>query len=113
MGCGLRREVESMLDFAADACQDKLHLRLWSRPLHAFGTRFTYEIIRPVEQCMFDILCVGIGKTKREALESFLSRWRNGEVDLQCPAQSKEELRVKMDLLGKSRMEEKESYGSK
>ena len=99
MGCGLRREVESMLDLAADACQAKPRLRLWSRPLHAFGTSFTYEIIRPIERYMTDILCVGIGCTKREALECLLSRWRSGEVDLPCPAQNSEELRIKVDLL--------------
>lgn len=99
MGCGLRREVEDMLSLAADAQRDKLHLRLWSRPLHAFGTRFTYEITRPAKSRMDGVLCVGIGRTKREALESLLSRWRSGEVDLPCPAQSREELRVKIDLL--------------
>lgn len=99
MGCGLRREVESMLDLAADTCRDKPRLRLWSRPFHAFGTRFTYEIIRPIDRHVSDLLCVGIGHTKREALESLLSRWRIGIADLPCPAKNREELRMKMDLL--------------
>ena len=99
MGCGLRREIESMLSLAADARQDKLHLRLWSRPFHAFGTGFTYEIIRLINSYMSAVLCTGRGGTKREALESLLSRWRSGEAALPCPAQSKEELRIKMELL--------------
>lgn len=99
MGCGLRREVESMLDLAADACRDKLQLRLWSRPFHGFGTGFTYEIIRAVNSYMSGVLCTGRGSTKREALESLLSRWRSGEAALPCPAKSKEELKIKMDLL--------------
>lgn len=99
MGCGLRREVESMLDFVAGTRHDKLQLRLYSRPFHAFGTGFRYEIIRPANSYMSVVLCTGRGSTKREALESLLSRWRGGESDLPCPAQSREELRVKMDLL--------------
>lgn len=99
MGCGLRREVESMLSLVAGARQDKLQLRLWSRPFHSFSTRFTYEIIRPTNSYMSVVLCIGIGHTKREALESLLNRWRSGEVDLPYPAQSKEELKIKIDLL--------------
>lgn len=99
MGCGLRREIESMLGLAAGARQDKLQLRLWSRPFHAFGTGFRYEIIRPANSYMSVVLCTGRGGTKREALESLLSRWRSGEAELPCPARSREELRVKMDLM--------------
>ena len=99
MGCGLRREVESMLGLAASACPDKLQLRLWSRPFHAFGTGFRYEIIRRANSYMSIVLCTGRGSTKREALEHLLNRWRSGEAELPCPAQSREELRVKMDLL--------------
>ena len=99
MGCGLRREIESMLDLVVDACRDKVQLRLWSRPFHSFGTSFTYEIIRPADSYISAVLCAGLGGTKREALESLLERWRSGKVDLPCPAQSREELKIKLDLL--------------
>jgi len=99
MGCGLRREVESMLDLVVGVRQDTLQLQLYSRPFHAFGSDFTYDITMPENSHMSAVLCTGHGSSKREALENLLSRWRSGEADLPCPAQSREELKIKIDLL--------------
>lgn len=48
------------------------------------------------------IVGAGAGRTKREALENLLAYWRGESTlgnDIECPAQSREELKVKMDLL--------------
>ena len=94
MGCGLRREIESMLTLAGRSSDVKLVL----------GRRGPSHIIYALEHMTSAgpvVVGTGGGKSKREALENLLAHWRalgtwNGIV---CPAQSSEELRVKMDLL--------------
>ena len=96
MGCGLRRETEDMLSLAGRSSDVKLVLRRHAPSL------FIYALER-VTSAGPAIVGSGVGKTKREALESLLAYWRrectlgtwNG---IECPAQSREELRVKMDL---------------
>lgn len=98
MGCGLRREIEDMLSLAGRSGDVRLVLRVRAHSL------FIYALER-VSSAGPVIVGSGTGKTKREALESLLAYWRrectlgttwNG---IECPAQSREELRVKMDLL--------------
>ena len=97
MGCGLRREVEDMLSLAGRSSDVNLVL------CHRAPSHFIYALER-VTSAGLVIVGSGVGKTKREALESLLACWRrectlgtwNG---IECPAQSHEELRVKMDLL--------------
>lgn len=94
MGCGLRREVEDMLALARRSSDVKLVLR------HRSLSHFIYALelmtsAGPV------VVGTGGGKTKREALENLLAHWRTFRIwnGIECPAQSSEELRVKMDLL--------------
>lgn len=97
MGCGLRREIEDMLSLAGRSGDVRLVLRVRTHSL------FIYALER-VSSAGPVIVGSGTGRTKREALESLLAYWRrectlgtwNG---IECPAKSREELRVKMDLL--------------
>lgn len=96
MGCGLRREVEDMLSLARRSGDVKLVMR-------RYPSQFIYALERMSSVGPL-IVGSGIGKTKREALENLLACWRrectlgiwNG---IECPAQSSEELKIKMDLL--------------
>ena len=97
MGCGLRREIEDMLSLARRSSDVNLVLRQRAPSL------FIYALERMTSAGPV-IVGSGTGKTKREALEDLLAYWRrectlgvwNG---IECPAQSREELRVKTDLL--------------
>lgn len=97
MGCGLRREIEDMLSLARRNGDVRLVLR------HRAPSLFIYALER-VTSAGPVIVGSRSGKTKREALESLLAHWRRERTlgvlsGIECPAQSREELRIKMDLL--------------
>lgn len=97
MGCGLRREIEDMLALARRSRDVNLVLR------HRSLSHFIYAVERMTSAGPV-IVGSGSGKTKREALESLLAYWRRERTlgilsGIECPAQSREELRIKMDLL--------------
>lgn len=101
MGCGLRREVEEMMKL------------LGRGPWHlAFNkisaSKFRYRLI-DCSQFARTIVVAGEGASKKEALENLLESWRTGNSELECPARSREELELKIALLGMNEEEEKKS----
>lgn len=91
MGCGLRKEIESMLKLMPIDCKLVMHKT-------SKGFRYVVEKTRELAYPV----AVGAGMTKAQALEDLLKRWRmfSGQDGFAvCPAQSQEELKVKMDLL--------------
>ena len=91
MGCGLRREVEKMMKILG---RGPWHLRL-----NKSGRKFRYLLIDD-SQFARVMTVDGIGASKKEALENLLETWRAGRTELECPAKSREELELKLALLG-------------
>ena len=91
MGRGLRREIEGMMKI--------LSKDPWQLVLIKFGAKFRYQLI--VYSSFAKIITVeGDGASKNEALENLLGKWRAGKTGLECPARSREELELKLALLG-------------
>ena len=101
MGCGLRREVERMMKILG---RGPWHLRL-----NKSGSKFRYLLIDD-SQFARVITVDGIGASKKEALENLLETWRAERTELECPAKSREELELKLVLLG---MDEKKKKKKK
>lgn len=107
MGCGLRREVERMMKILG---RGPWHLRL-----HKSGSKFRYLLIDD-SQFARVITVDGVGASKKEALENLLETWRSGRTELECPARSREELELKLALLGideKKKEKRKEDDGGR
>ena len=92
MGCGLRKEVEGMLKFIPGNWKLECHRR-------CLGL-FEYRVIN-YTSTNWRYLVIGKGCTKAYALEDLLHRWRSGDafMDFPMPAMSREELKVKLELL--------------
>ena len=71
------------------------------------ASKFRYRLI-DYSQFAWGIVVEGVGASKKEALENLLETWRSGQTELECPAKSKEELELKLTLLGIAEKEEKE-----
>lgn len=93
MGCGLRREIEDMLSLVGGGWTLRSVLK---RP-----RAYMYEITKPVE--FFYVSAVtGRGCSRQSALRDLLANWRSGKTDmrLECPAGSREELKLKLAIRG-------------
>lgn len=91
MGCGLRRETEDMLKLMPIDCKLVMHKS-------SKGFKYFVEKTREWDYP----IAVGSGMTKAQALGDLLKCWRmfSGQGGFAaCPAQSREELRIKIDLL--------------
>ncbi len=92
MGYGLRREVERMMKI--------LGRGPWRLVLNKISpSKFRYQLI-DYSQFARNIVVDGEGASKKEALENLLETWRSGKTELECPAKSREELELKLTLLG-------------
>ena len=89
MGSHLRREVEGMMKL--------LGRGPWYLALNKSNGKFRYRLV-DYSQFARTIVVDGEGASKREALENLLETWRSGKTELECPAKSREELMVKLDL---------------
>lgn len=103
MGYGLRKEVERMMKI------------LGRGPWHlAFNkisaSKFRYRLI-DYSQFARNIVVDGEGASKKEALENLLETWRSGKTELECPAKSREELELKLTLLGIAKEEGEDDGG--
>lgn len=92
MGYGLRREVERMMKILG---RGPWHLAFTK----ISASKFRYRLI-DYSQFARNIVVDGEGASKKEALENLLETWRSGKTELECPAKSREELEVKLTLLG-------------
>ena len=101
MGCGLRKEIEDMLSLV----RGKWKLR--SRKLPAIASsRHKYRyFIESVDYPFDDPAVVGYGGSKESAMADLLENWRRGRIrtQLECPAGSAEELRMKLAVLGQEK----------
>ena len=70
------------------------------------ASKFRYQLI-DYSQFARSIVVDGEGASKKEALENLLETWRSGKTELECPARSKEELELKLTLLGIDEKKEK------
>ena len=98
MGCGLRREIEDMLSLV----QGKWKLR-FNKRLATASSRHKYRyVIKPVDHPFYDPAVAGYGGSKKAALANLLENWRRGGkfIQLECPAGSREELRLKLTIRG-------------
>lgn len=98
MGCGLRREIEGMLSLV----QRKWKLRLNKCPA-TVSSRHKYRyVIESVGQSFKVPAATGYGGSKAAALADLLENWRRGGfyTQLECPAGSAEELRMKFAIRG-------------
>ena len=91
MGCGLRKEIENMLLLVPG--EYRLKLTKLSRCI-------IYEILHQEHPVV-----AGYGFSKAAALKDLLYNWRHGRsgfgpAEVKCPACSKEELAMKLELLG-------------
>ena len=92
MRCSLRREVEMMMKL--------LGRGPWRLVLNKISIgKFRYHLIDD-SQFARCIVVSGEGASKKEALENLLKTWRSGQTELECPAKCREELMLKIDLLG-------------
>lgn len=99
MGCGLRREVEEMMKL--------LGRGPWHLTFNKISaSKFRYRLI-DYSQFARTTVVAGEGASKKEALESLLESWRSGNSELGCPARSREELELKIALLGMNEEEKK------
>lgn len=98
MGCGLRKEIEDMLSLV----RGKWKLRLGKLPA-AGSSRHKYRyVIESVDHPFYDPAVVGYGGSKKAALADLLENWGRGGIymQLECPASSVEELRMKLAIRG-------------
>ena len=96
MDCGLRKEIEDMLSLVGGG---------WTLRGVSEGMRmYRYEIMRPARRgSIFYVSAVtGRGCSKQFAMRDLLANWRGGKTDmrLECPAGSREELRLKLAIRG-------------
>lgn len=91
MGCALRKEIEGMMKI--------LNRGPWRLRLNKSGSKFRYLLIDDFQFARV-ITVDGVGASKKEALENLLETWRTGKTELECPARSREELKLKLTLLG-------------
>ena len=99
MGCGLRKEIESMLSLV----RGKWKLRLDRHPPIVFS-RYKYKyVIKPVDKPFYAPAVAGYGGSKKTALTNLLENWRRDGIHAQpdCPAGSAEELRLKLAIRGR------------
>ena len=94
MGCRLRKEIEDMLSLVRGKWKlrsRKLSDTVSSRHKYRYGIE---SVDRPLEEAAV----VGYGGSKEAALADLLENWRRGgiHVQLECPAMSREELRIKL-----------------
>lgn len=89
--CGLHREIEGMMKI--------LGRGPWRLVFDKSGSKFRYRLI-DYSQFATTIVVDGIGASKKEALKNLLETWRTGKTELECPAKSREELKLKLTLLG-------------
>ena len=100
MGCGLRKEIEDMLSLV----RGKWKLRSNKLPA-TVSSRHKYKYaVEPADDNLFGgSAVVGYGESKAAALADLLKSWRRGgyiHTQLECPAGSSEELRMKLAILG-------------
>lgn len=97
MGCGLRKEIEDMLSLV----RGKWKLRLGKLPAGSSRHKYRY-VIESVDHPFYGPAVVGYGGSKEAALADLLENWRRGRihVQLECPAGSAEELRMKLAVRG-------------
>lgn len=98
MGCGLRREIEDMLLLV----RGKWKLRS-SKLSDIVSSRHKYRyVIESVGQSFKVPAVTGYGGSKAAALADLLENWRRGGfyTQLECPAGSAEELRMKLAIRG-------------
>jgi len=88
----LRREIEGMMKI--------LGRGPWQLALTKISaSKFRYRLI-DYSQFAWGIVVDGEGASKKEALENLLETWRSGKTELECPARSREELELRLALLG-------------
>ena len=100
MGCGLRKEIEDMLSLV----RGKWKLRSDRRPA-VVSPRHKYRyVIESADHPSGDPAVAGYGGSKEAALADLLENWRRGgiHVQLECPARSREELRLKLAARGRT-----------
>ena len=101
MRYGLRREVEKMMKI--------LGRGPWRLVLTKISaSKFRYQLI-DYSQFARNIVVNGEGASKKEALENLLETWRSGKTEIECPARSREELELKLALLGMDEKKEKKA----
>lgn len=103
--CGLRREVERMMKILG---RGPWHLAFTK----ISASKFRYQLI-DYSQFARNIVVDGEGASKREALENLLETWRSGKTELECPAKSREELELKLTLLGIAEEEGEDDSGKR
>lgn len=98
MGCGLRKEIEDMLSLV----QGKWKLRSDKHPVTVSARHKYRYVITPADHPFYDPAVVGYGGSKEAALADLLENWRRGGIHMQleCPAGSTEELRMKLAIRG-------------
>ena len=98
MGCGLKREIEDMLSLV----QGKWKLRS-SKLSATVSSRHKYRyVIESVDHPFKDPAVTGYGGSKDAALADLLENWRHGGkfIQFECPARSREELKLKLAIRG-------------
>ena len=99
MKYGLHKEVEMMMKI--------LDRGPWRLVLNKLGGKFKYQLI-DYSRFARNIVVDSVGACKKEALENLLETWRAGRTELECPAKSREELELKLALLGIAEKKKKE-----
>ena len=93
MGCGLRKEIENMLSLVPGDWR-----LVFDRPMERNFVR--YYVTSPRR----GIMLVGDGLDRASALRDLLETWRSGKTSMPpAPAMSREELRLKLAVLGRKK----------
>ena len=103
MGCGLRKEIEDMLQLIPE----KNWALCLSKREAIFRRRFLYRITKPNDFLGW-LRCPvwGEGATKAAALRNLLANWRAGKICdsfPRAPAMSSGELQLKLAIYGKEK----------
>lgn len=98
MGCGLRKEIEDMLSLV----RGKWKLRSDKYPATASSRHKYRYVIESADHSFKGPAVAGYGGSKEAALADLLENWRRGGIymQLECPAASGEELRMKLAIQG-------------
>ena len=99
MGCGLRKEIEGMLSLV----RGKWKLRSRKLPAIVLSRHKYRYVIESVDRPFDDPAVAGYGGSKEAAMADLLENWRRGLGRArfpECPAGSREELRLKLAILG-------------
>ena len=99
MGYGLRREIEMLMKILG---RDPWYLALSK----ITDSKFRYRLV-DCSQFARSIVVDGEGPSKKAALENLLETWRSGKSVIECPARSREELELKLELLGLNKKNKK------